>query len=243
MLDSTNMAVKLAAAVDDGERGIKQQDLTVDTAVDDTDYVFTLTFDTFVITFTINSGPGATTASIAALIRAAIDNDTDNDGPGVLGAFVEEGAGAGAVVEIVGVPPGNIFVAATSDANMTMGAEAYVGVDTAEIEKSTGAIVGEELLVLIGADQDDYDPAGLEEATLLRVQATGAPRSITGIVPYHRTLIIVATANDVTLVHGSGSSAAANQFAFAGAVDRVLTADAAVILVYNTTNSKWHAAS
>ena len=244
MLDSPAMATVLAANVDDGKRGIKQQDITVDTAVDDTNYVWTITFDDFVVTYTVNSGAGATTSTIGAQIRAAVDNDTDNDGPGGVDEFVIEGAGAAAVAEVIGKIPGDLFVVASTDTNLTVAAAAYAGIDTAEIEKTTDAIVGGYLASSVTADQNNYKPGGatFEETTLLVLTPDANPRTLTGLAAgFHRMLIIMnaSTTNAVQLAHLSGSSDAANQFDLVGATAYLIQPRGMVIVAYDPANSRW----
>lgn len=249
MLDAAALAAYIAsqAGLTPGDdAGPKQQDITVNTAVDDTDYTWTVTFgsapDDVTITYTINSGPGATVASIGAQIRAAIDNDTDNDGPGGVDEFIEEGAGAGAVAEVVGKIAGDLFVVASSDPNLTIGAATYASTVGDEIEASAGPFVGDALDLALTADQDDYDPTGLDQATLLVLTPDSSPRIITGIVSYHRTLILIndSTTNNIQLNHEDAASAAANRFNLVGAANYIIGPRIAITLVYNSASSRWH---
>ena len=98
MLDPTNMAgyiLNLTGQDAAGGGGEKSYAMTFSSIVDDTDYVFSLVFDSggaeeTTITFTVNSGSGATLESLVAKIVAAINNDTNNTGPqdGTLSNFV-----------------------------------------------------------------------------------------------------------------------------------------------------------
>lgn len=76
----------------------------------------------------------------------------------------------------------------------------------------------------IAADQNNYNPSGLSTAFAMRLTATGASRTVTGlkaptqtgavngIFPIRLFLLINVGGQDVVLPHVSGSSAAANQF-------------------------------
>lgn len=242
MLDKTNMAAMILADAPTPPEGFRSYTLTVTAAADNVDYVFTVTFDTTVVTYTINSGVGATTSSIAAAIRLALTDDTDNDGFGVMADVLEEGGGAGATAIIKGKIKGAFFTVAIDTANMTLIGPADAAPSSTEVEATTNAIVGASLAVALNADQNNYNPftAGAPE-TLLVLTPNASPRNITGIVPYHRSLILVnaSTTNTIQLAHESGSSAAANQFSLNGATSFVIQPRNAAILVYDDINSKW----
>jgi hypothetical protein len=242
VLDKTNMAAMIVADVAAPPEGVRSYTLTVDTAVDDTDYVFKVTLDTTDVTFTVNSGTGATTSSIASDIRSALTNDTDNDGAGALGTFIGEGGGAGATAIIEGKQEGKFFTASEADANMSISAVSDAAFDTTEMEKSLNAIIGGSLAANLTADQNNYDPFTADKPeTLLILTPDAAPRNITGIVPYHRALTIVnaSTTNTIQLAHESGSSSAANQFSLPGGTSHLILAREAVVLIYDDINSKW----
>lgn len=253
MLDAAALAAYIAsqAGLTPGDdAGPKQQDITVNTAVDDTDYTWTVTFgsapDDVTITYTINSGPGATVASIGAQIRAAIDNDTDNDGPGGIDEFIEEGAGVGAVAEVVGKIVGDLFVVASSDPNLTIGAATYASTVGDEIEDSVLPFVGDTLSpATLTGDEDDYNPTGLDQATVLRIDGGASNRTITGIVSNHRTLIVInaGATNTLIFTHEDVASSAANRFNFVGGASRVLVVFEAVVFVYDSVDSRWKTAS
>lgn len=242
MLDKTNMAAMLLADAPTPPAGVRSYTLTVDTAVDDTDYVFVLEVGDANVTYTINSGAGATTSSIAAAIRDALDNDTNNDGAGVMVDFITEGGGAGATAVIEGLVPGDFFVATESDANLSLSVASDV-VDTTGAEAATNAIVGGALAVALVADQNNYDPfTPASPETLLVLTPDASPRNITGLVSYHRFLHIVnaSATHTVQLAHESGSSSAANQFSLVGGTSYVIPPRGAVVAIYDDVNSKWH---
>ena len=254
MLNKANMAALIATDAIGNESKIRQYTLTVNTAADDTDYVFAITVgsapDDATITYTVNSGTGATTASIAGLIRTALSTDANNDGGGVMGDFVGEGGGAGATAVIEGLVAGTWFTVTESDANMSVVLDAAQAFDTTAMEKSLNAIIGNVFTpAALTGDVDNYDPpavGGFEllNSTMIRIDGGGANRNITGIVPYHRMLILVniTAANTLILKHETTSSVA-NRFALTGAADRVLGLNEAVVLVYDPTASRWRTAS
>lgn len=70
--------------------------------------------------------------------------------------------------------------------------------------------------------------------------------SITGVaygVDGRRLTLINAGTTNVTLVHESASSVAANRFKFPGAVDIVLVPDAGIDIIYDVTSARWRAIS
>jgi len=95
----------------------------------------------------------------------------------------------------------------------------------------------------LSADQDNYNPTGLSTASTLRltsstsVNITGLADGATG-----RLLLIhnIGSSN-IVLKDESASSTAANRFALSG--DVTVGADQSVILQYDSTSSRWRAAS
>ena len=255
MLDKTNMAAMILSTMDPSPEGFTSYTITVDTAVDNTDYVFTITVDATDVTYTINSGPGATTSSIASSIRDALTNDTNNDGLEVMGDFIEEGGGAAATAVVKGLQTGAFFTVAESDANMSLAGPTVSPFDAAELEKTTAAIVGGVMSATISATQDNYDPTdtgqtypnvnSMAEASVLRIDGGASNRLISGIVPRQHmlTVINVGTTNTISLSYQDVGSDAANRFLFPAATNRTLAAEEAVVLVYDTVSSRWRAAS
>ena len=91
----------------------------------------------------------------------------------------------------------------------------------------------------ITADQNDYNPAGLSAASVLRL-SSDAVRNVTGLAggADGRLLVIanVGTSN-IVLKNQSASSSAANRFLLNA--DLVLAANAAVTLIYDSTSTRW----
>lgn len=97
----------------------------------------------------------------------------------------------------------------------------------------------------IGANQNDYNPLGIVDATDLRLTSS-AGFDITGIgdvgSPGHGTGRILVLhnvgANPLTLKNASASSVAANRFLFPNG-DLVLSAEDSVALFYDATTARW----
>ncbi len=92
----------------------------------------------------------------------------------------------------------------------------------------------------ISADQNDYNPTGLATASTLRLSATGAARTLTGLAGGSdgRVLLVHNVGSlSLTLADESASSSAANRFALSASV--TLAADQSTLLQYDSTSSRW----
>lgn len=97
----------------------------------------------------------------------------------------------------------------------------------------------------ISADQNNYNPTDsldsaitMNQATIVRLSATGATRTITGLQapsPLKRRpmLLLNVGAEDIVLAHASGSSTATNQFACPNNANFTLQNNGAVWLLYD----------
>jgi hypothetical protein len=106
---------------------------------------------------------------------------------------------------------------------------------------TTFSLTGDISPAQITADQDDYNPTGLSTASVLRLSAD-APRNITGLQGGSdgRVLIVMNVgAQNIVLKDDSASSTAANRFALTA--DITMTPDMSVILLYDSTSSRWRA--
>jgi phage tail sheath gpL-like len=142
-------AQETISAVNSVGQQVQVGTITVNAAVDNTDYTWTIEG----IEFTVNSGVGATVTSIALQIVAAI-----NDEPAVRAVLVPTSALG--VVTLTGITPGRDFTASDADANLTT------------VEASTAAADAEEipfgrLLVQTGYTANGSLKAGLPVSTLL----------------------------------------------------------------------------
>lgn len=93
----------------------------------------------------------------------------------------------------------------------------------------------------LSADQNNYNPTGLSTATVLRLEASGANRSITGLAGGSDGRIIVihnvGSTYTLFLIDESTSSDADKRFALNGTID--ITPDSVVMLQYDSTSIRW----
>lgn len=95
----------------------------------------------------------------------------------------------------------------------------------------------------LAADQNNYSPTNLTEAMHLRLAGTAA-RSITGLATGENGRWLTVTnvgSFDLTFVHESASSTAANRFTFDNALSFVLGPAQTETFWYDTTSSRWRA--
>lgn len=169
------------------------------------------------------------------------------------------GGGSGTVLELTGVAKVSApFVTVGNDADLTAERALTAGdsiVVTDDGANSTVTVrlapdVGiDETLALQGdispaqitADQNNYNPTSLADAAVLRLSSDAA-RSITGLAGGADGRIVIVLnvgAFDLTLVDESASSTAGNRFALSA--DVALAADSGIILIYDSTSSRWRA--
>lgn len=93
----------------------------------------------------------------------------------------------------------------------------------------------------ITANQDDYDPADLNSATVVRLSSDAA-RDITGIVSGggRRILLVLNVGSFDIVLKDDTTSTAANRFQLNG--DVTLAADEGAFLWYDATSSRWRMA-
>jgi len=110
------------------------------------------------------------------------------------------------------------------------------------VEQASGAFALTGVLTppQITADQDNYDPTGLDVSSVLRLRSD-ASHSITGLaggtIPWRLMVLENVGSNDLVLIAESSSSAAANRFALAQ--DLILGANNSALLQYDLTTSRW----
>ncbi len=105
------------------------------------------------------------------------------------------------------------------------------------------AFAGDISPALIGADQHDYNPAGLSGAAILRL-SSDARRAITGLQggADGRVLFLANVgANPILLTNASAASTAANRFVMLGDIE--LAPDAMAKFLYDTTAQRWRLVS
>jgi hypothetical protein len=97
----------------------------------------------------------------------------------------------------------------------------------------------------ISSTQNDYNPAGLSTATVLRLEASGAARVITGLQGGSDGRIIIlyniGTTYGIQLNTENLSSAAENRFLFTGVANVFLAPNTSIALIYDSTLSRWRA--
>lgn len=92
----------------------------------------------------------------------------------------------------------------------------------------------------LAADENDYAPAGLSGCSGMRLTATGAARTITGLTGGETGRLLLVHnvgALDIVLADESASSTAANRFALNAAV--TLKADQSTLLQYDAISARW----
>jgi preprotein translocase subunit SecE len=92
--------------------------------------------------------------------------------------------------------------------------------------------------------QNDYNPTGLSTADVLRLECTGADRSITGLQggADGRIIIVhnVGATYDISLLNEDTGSSAANRFSFGG-YGITLAPGSSIMLQYDNTATRWRA--
>jgi hypothetical protein len=150
---------------------------------------------------------------------------------------------------------GDIWVYSTGDTRLGVGTNNYLL--TADSTQTTGLRWAQSITPAqlpfnvvtdtLVADQNNYNPVGLSSAVQLRLTASGATRSITGLVisgsssvPNLSELKItnVGTQFNIILRAESASSTAANRFTFDGQ-DIVLLPGQNCTVWYDWTTSRW----
>lgn len=105
------------------------------------------------------------------------------------------------------------------------------------------ALTGDITPSTLSADQNNYNPTGLSTASVLRLEAASANRSITGLVggADGRIIIIhnIGTTYSISLQNENASSTAANRFSFV-AKETIQPAES-ITLQYDGTAQRWRA--
>ena len=117
------------------------------------------------------------------------------------------------------------------------------GLDGRTDFESAVAFIGDISPTQILANQNDYNPTGLADAVILRL-TTDASRNISGLQggADGRVISIVNIgSNNIVLTDEDALSLAANRFALTG--NLTLRSDQGVVLVYDSTSSRWRIAA
>jgi hypothetical protein len=102
------------------------------------------------------------------------------------------------------------------------------------------ALSGDITPAQITANQNDYNPTGLVDASVLRL-SSDASRNITGLAGGAdgriMTVVNIGATNPIVLKNENASSTAANRFALTG--DLTLAAKQSAMIMYDSTASRW----
>jgi hypothetical protein len=93
----------------------------------------------------------------------------------------------------------------------------------------------------ITADQNNYAPSGLANASVLRLSSDAA-RNVTGLSsPTTSDVLWLCNVGSftITLKHENASSTAANRFTFPSAADKALVSGGSCALWYDLTTARW----
>jgi hypothetical protein len=137
--------------------------------------------------------------------------------------------------------------AATSVSSAVVNAVNYSGTAMA---LTGGLSVGGQMVlsgvssVALTADTNNWAPAGLATARLIRITNTGGPWTLTGMVAPTGPVAQVVTlrnvgATNVVLAYNSGSSSAGNRFLLAGGANVTIRPQGAITLTYDVTSAAW----
>jgi hypothetical protein len=140
-----------------------------------------------------------------------------------------------------------IGLAGDDDFHVKVSADGSAWTDALVLDRTTGAtkinnglyLAGDISPAQITADQNDYNPAGLPAAGILRL-SSDASRNVTGLQggADGRVIAIVNVgSNPIVLKDQSAASTATNRFLFGA--DLTLAANGAVLLWYDASSSRW----
>ena len=186
------------------------------------------------------------------------EHDLELAGPALLG---KPDAGTGAAVEIplgagldfsggaVRVAPGGLTATELNDGAVTTPKVLDGNITSPKLAPNisiagTFGLAGDITPAQITANQDNYNPTGLDGASVLRL-STSASYNLTGIQGgADGRLLIVANvgANNLVLVHDA-TSTAANRLSLPGAMNLTLLPTESALLRYDATLSRWVAIS
>ena len=192
---------------------------------------------------TVVNNKGANELSIYPAVGATIDNGAPNAAIFLLPNASITFESTSTISWLTVVPP----VVAASGMAVT-----YVNGRTTVASDLTPANLPSTVVTdTLVADQNDYDPSGLTTAVQLRLDASGADRTVTGLQAYGTMgspilsdlkITNIGTTFSVILSHLSGSSLVANQFEF-DTNDVVILPGQTVTLYYDFTSTKWRGMS
>jgi hypothetical protein len=144
-----------------------------------------------------------------------------------------------------GIAAATTRVVTAQDADGTM---EFTGHAHADLESTeTLALQGDITPTILSADQNNYNPTGLADATIVRLEASGADKTITGLAggADGRVIILmnIGTTYNIFLIHESASSSAANRFDNPLALNNSIVPRGMIALIYDSTTSRWRRGS
>lgn len=168
-------------------------------------------------------------ANVAAALRVFNANPNGN----VAG---NQGSVGGSAASVIFDISGNLLWVCTTTGTASTAVWTQIGATLSGAVSMTGVISPSSL----GTDQNDYAPASLSSAAIIR-QALSANVVITGLTAGTVGRLIrlqnISTSYSITLRDESSSSTAANRFALPG--DLTIGPEQALDLWYDTTSSRW----
>lgn len=100
--------------------------------------------------------------------------------------------------------------------------------------------------VSFSIDQNDYNPAGLQDASILRVSASANNRNITGLVApntarWKQLILMNVGSFTFNLLHNSALSVVENRFLLANSQSIGVRSEGVIRLIYDQTSQRWRA--
>jgi len=136
---------------------------------------------------------------------------------------------------------GTVAGFAALNVDMDLGTDGFTTNIAGMTNITQGVKEGTTISPTISANQDNWNPTDFNKAITLRVTASGAPRTITGILADggRRIRIINVGANTLTLANQNGASSAANRIITGTGADVSVVQDQSVDLWYDPTTLRW----
>lgn len=166
-----------------------------------------------------------------AAIKALIADGTPNT-VGYLSFSTRAAIGNTALTEAMRIQPsGGLTIGTTTDGGA--GSIVYQGAE----------VIGGVVTGSIGATTNDYAPAGIATAKVLKVVPTGSSQALTGIAAQNGHILIIMNGNaaggfDLVIAHRT-TSAAANQFAVRGGANITLQPGTSATAYYDVVSAIW----
>lgn len=179
---------------------------------------------------------------IGALSIAAAGNAAPGDVKGIRGIFqniIPSGT-------TLGISATSLDVSTTGTAINTAGTGVFGTVSASNLNGTSLTVAGTTAVTsdistsLISANTDNWSPTGINGASVVQI-STDASRNLTGIVGGFdgRLMSLVNTGSNNVVLKNNTTSTAANRFLTPSADDVTLTPNAALLLQYDATASRW----